>query len=295
MGTDDDVTTAGTGFDTKRFALAEHRLNTGHPTDALATLADADPDDVRTWALRAAAFSALGDHVRAQHTAEEGLRLDPHDLPLLRLLADAQLELGLRIKTEDTLRAAMASHPDADVLLVDLADLRIDEGRYDLARDLLERAVAAGALNPSGRLAREVLMAYNEGRSKRAMELAEELRAHEPDSPRPHALLGMLEARRGATVRSARHFVTAARADPSNEDLTTAAREARFHSHPLMLLRRPVEVVPLRFLLVVPALVTLYVAKNAGILAALACVGVVAAYAALAWAAPRLVADGDRP
>ena len=162
MGTDDDVTTVGTGFDTKRFTLAEHRLNTGHPTDALATLAEADPEDVRTWALRAAAFSALGDHVRAQHTAEEGLRLDPHDLPLLRLLADAQLELGLRIKTEDTLRAAMASHPDADVLLVDLADLRIDEGRYDLARDLLERAVAAGALNPSGRLAREVLMAYNE-------------------------------------------------------------------------------------------------------------------------------------
>ena len=36
----------GTGFDTKRYALAEHRLATGHPTDALATLADADPDDV---------------------------------------------------------------------------------------------------------------------------------------------------------------------------------------------------------------------------------------------------------
>lgn len=218
------------------YALAEHWLEVGQAKRALETLEQADPDDARTWRLRASALHAAEDNERLVAAAQEGLRIEPEDTYLMRLLAHAHIETGQPSRGERVLRNAIEIDPHFVGLWCDLAELYTDQNRPGRAREALDEALRIA--HPEN-IEVKMTAAYFAAKQKRwddAQRITEEVLRLDPDNAHAQVMLGAWKAERGGMWPNqwARHFETAARSEPSNTDVVDAAREARAVTHWLM-------------------------------------------------------------
>jgi tetratricopeptide (TPR) repeat protein len=223
------------------FVRARHDLARGRPDralDALSNLTGADLDDHTFWSLRAAALYDLRRWNEATEAAQEGLARAPGDYELLDVLALAQLEGGDAKRALATVESALTVYPDDATLHAHRALIvaRTKPKAFRLMSYKKARAAVDQALrlDPTCEAALRVRahIATASG-DPRATEYGAEVLALDPESERAHLLAGNALAKRGELATGLRHYVEAARLDPSNPRLAWIGRRSRVLQGPL--------------------------------------------------------------
>jgi tetratricopeptide (TPR) repeat protein len=215
--------------------LARHDLARGRPDEALAALERATGPELESeqfWSLRTRALYQLRRWDDAIETAQTGLELNPDDFELLDLLALGQLERGKKKRALATIDAAIALYPENAVLHAHrgLILARAARRSFRLASFKKARAAVEDALrlDPDCEAAHRVraqiaLLSRDRG----ATEYGSELLSLDPDDERAHAVAGVAHAHRGDIAGAARHYVEAARLNPSNPSMAWLGRRGR--------------------------------------------------------------------
>jgi len=178
------VSTVGAASDSDR---AELLLRAGEISTAealLSSLAEAEPTDLRTWALLAKARFRLGAYTESLSAYEKLRELDPEDASAPGAMGWIYYLLGDYDASVAHSRAALELDPDATWIRCDLGLAMLQLGRIDAARQAYLEAVAAiGSAAELERLALKDL---------------DEALADNPDLPGGEEILRMLLERQAA-------------------------------------------------------------------------------------------------
>ena len=273
-------------------ALARHHIQTGNPGRALAALAKADDtlaSSASFWVLRSAARLGQESWDEAADDARRGLELEPESVELLSILSEALKQQGDLPAAESAVLAALSLAPDDTELLVQYADLVARAGQVEKAEALVERAAALDPEAPAVLLARAEL-AYLKGDQAALESHSEALLARDPTGTAGHHMRGVAMAASGRVHSAARHYATAAGANPAHHGTADLAREARAATHPLLWPLWPIQRFgPWVVWGVCVGSITLLRSSGAGAVAAVAAL-VWIAYVIYTWTVPTLVA-----
>jgi tetratricopeptide (TPR) repeat protein len=212
--------------------LARHYLRIDRPERALEALASASSGDVETpqfWRIRAAALADLRRWDEGAEAARRGLSLAAEDIGLLEVLAICRLERD-PAEAERALRDAVALAPWNPSLLANLALVLARRKRFDEALATIDKALSAAPES------RQVLQVRAQiallAKDKRADDYTRALLANAPESDTAHALHGTAAVRNRNIDAGLRHYIEAARLDPSDPRMTWLARRSRAFLHP---------------------------------------------------------------
>ena len=213
--------------------LARHHLHVGRPDRALEALERADPEELEEpefWELRA---SALFDQRRWKEgvkAAREGLARDADDVALLEVLALCSLQCGKKADAERALRDALSLSPRDPSLLSNWALLLARKKRYDEAREAVAKAlrVAPYSSQVLRMRAQVALMA----KDPNAAQYSRDLLASDPDDQSAHLVAGSAALRERRIDSGFRHYVEAARLDPSDPQAAWLGRRSRAYLGP---------------------------------------------------------------
>ena len=212
--------------------LARHDLSRGRPDQALAALERVTGSELETeefWSLRARALYRLRRWHDAIETARTGLERNPGGFELLEVLALAQLEGGKKKRALETIDSAIAEYPESAILhshrgliLARGARKSFRLASFKKAREAVDEALR---LDPHCEAAHRVRaqIAVLSGK-RRANDYGSEVLARDPDDERAHVLAGSARAQRGDIAGAARHYVEAARLDPSDPSMAWIGR-----------------------------------------------------------------------
>ncbi|HEX7149984.1 MAG TPA: hypothetical protein VF618_00745 [Thermoanaerobaculia bacterium] len=206
-------------------------LQIQRPQEALTALTGSDPEDWRTWYLRAMAMASLEQWKETERLVRNGLAIAPMEDELLSLLSTCRAEQGDLAGAEaailDALRidASNAQHLSQYALLVGRV------GQLDKAEALLARASEEDAGDGTVLRAR-ALLEYARGNGKLAELRTRELLSLNPEDPYGHHLTARLAEDRGSLFAARRHAVDAAHLDA--EGFGGSARETLVRTHWLL-------------------------------------------------------------
>jgi tetratricopeptide (TPR) repeat protein len=208
--------------------LARHHLRVGRPDRALQALERADSDELEGsefWRLRASALFDLRRWKDGAAAARDGLARDADNVALLELLAICSLESGKKKEAEQALRDALALSPFDPSLLSNWALLLARKKRYDEAREAVARALQVDpeSLQVLRTRAQVAVMA----KDPMAAEYSRELLASDPDGQATHLVAGNAALRDRRIDAGFRHYVEAARLDPSDRQVAWIGRRSR--------------------------------------------------------------------
>jgi tetratricopeptide (TPR) repeat protein len=214
---------------------ARHDLARRRPDRALHTLATVTSTELESaefWALRARALHQLDRWNDAVEAACTGLAIAPGDVELLDLLALAQLAGGKRRQARATIEHALELYPEEPVLhahhaliLMRSAKRRRLFARYRKARAAVDEALRLDPSCDAALRVRAGIAALSRDRS--AAEYSAELLSLDPDDERAHVIAGLAHQSRGNVAAGLRHYVEAARLDPSDRQLVWLGRRSR--------------------------------------------------------------------
>lgn len=215
--------------------LARHDLARGRPDQALAALERVTGPELESeefWSLRARALYGLRRWDDAIETAQNGLERNPDDFELLDVLALAQLEGGKKKRALATVDTALARYPESAVLhahrgliLARSARKSFRLASYRKARAAVDEALRLDPHSPAALRVRALIAGLS--RDPRASDYGTEVLSQDPDDERAHVVAGVARARRGDIAGAARHYVEAARLDPSDAQLAWVGRRGR--------------------------------------------------------------------
>jgi tetratricopeptide (TPR) repeat protein len=214
---------------------ARHELGHRRPDRALGALATVTGDEMQTaefWALSARALHQLERSNDAVEAASAGLAYAPGDVELLDLLALAQLACGDKRRARKTIEYALELHPEEPVLhahraLILLLSVRrwLPFARYGKARAAVDEALRFDPYCDVALRVRAGVAALS--RDRRAAEYSAELLSFDPEDERAHVIAGTAHASSGDTTQGLRHYVEAARLDPSDRTLVWLGKRSR--------------------------------------------------------------------
>jgi tetratricopeptide (TPR) repeat protein len=208
--------------------LASHYLRVGRPDRALEALERADSDELEEpefWRLRASALFRQRRWKEGAKAAREGLVRDADNVALLEVLALCSLQCGKKADAERALRQALSLAPLEPSLLSNLALLLAHEKRYDEAREAVAKAlqVAPHSSQVLRMRAHVAVMA----KDSNAAQYSRELLASDPDDHATHVVAGDAALHDGRIDAGFRHYIEAARLDPSDRQAAWLGRRSR--------------------------------------------------------------------
>jgi Flp pilus assembly protein TadD len=204
----------------KSIELAAYYVDAARPREALEELRYADPEDVRTYALRGHALMQLGRIDDAERELRRGLGLDPQHVITLMLLAQAQTPRDA-FAAEVTLRKALELEPQNPMLLSTYVLILMEQGRFEWAERMLDRAMK---IAPEEVQATRTLFLLRASSSAEALEAAQKMLRDAPDDATAHYLQGLALLRRGRAVTGVRHLREAAALRPADPLFPASAR-----------------------------------------------------------------------
>ena len=222
--------------------LACHFLAIGNARASLEALNGAGGDLLglpEYWSVRAGALRGLDRFEEAADAARRGLAIAPDNVALLDGLAMAELQNEHYTDAERALDRALELEPESPLLHGHMALTLASAGDDRAARAHADRALAL-APESDHALRVRAQVAYNTREQPAVVRLyAEELLRRVPNDEVGHAILGLQSARERKVTQSARELAEAARIDPSDRQITAAAREVKVFAHPVLAPVRP--------------------------------------------------------
>jgi tetratricopeptide (TPR) repeat protein len=208
--------------------LARHHLRVGRPDRALEALARADSDELEGaefWRLRASALFDLRRWKDGAKAAREGLARDADSVPLLELLGLCALESGKKGEAERALRDALSIAPLDPSLLCNWALLLARKKRYDDAREAVAKALQVAPESSQALRMRASIAAM--AKDPNAARYTRELLANDPESQSTHLVAGTAALHDRRIDAGFRHYLEAARLDPSDPHVAWLGRRSR--------------------------------------------------------------------
>ncbi|HEY3556399.1 MAG TPA: tetratricopeptide repeat protein [Kribbella sp.] len=221
--------------------MANHWLQIGRPERALSEL-EALPGeaalDLRADLIRGTALHQLDRNAEAVDALQDALNRHGPFPPLLHVLGYALRAEGKLAEAEAVFLQGLSLDPTDPDLLIGYARVCLFAGQAEKASALVERAAAQAPESVVVSAARaEVAFALGKDRDMHRHSV--EALSHDPEDPSARALHGTASMLTGDTRAGYDSLRSAAAAQPGDEDLRTAAREAKLYNHPLMLPLRP--------------------------------------------------------
>jgi tetratricopeptide (TPR) repeat protein len=208
--------------------LARHHLLVGRPDRALEALERADSDELEGaefWELRASALFDLRRWKEGATAAREGLARSADDIGLLELLAICSLNGGKKAEAERALRDALSLSPLNPSLLSNWALLLARKKRYDEAREAVAKALSVAPESSQALRTRAQVAVM--AKDPNAARYSRELLASDPESQSAHLVAGNAALRDRRIDTGFRHYVEAARLDPSDPQAAWIGRRSR--------------------------------------------------------------------
>ena len=205
--------------------------------EALENVTASDLDDVEVWRIRAGALHGLRRHAEAVEAAKNGLARKPDDVVLLDQLALSAFESGKRRSAHQALARALELAPD-DALLhahraIFLARTRSFRTGHKRLKEATESAELAARLAPESlQVLRIRAFVASLAGDRRAHAYEQQLLALDPDDKNSHLVSGAVSARSRNIDAALRHYVEAARIDPSDHRTAWLGRRSRTLMHP---------------------------------------------------------------
>ncbi|MEN6371605.1 MAG: tetratricopeptide repeat protein [Armatimonadota bacterium] len=221
--------------------LARRYIDIEQPARALETLdklSNAPMQNPDYWYLRGRALYELTRYEEAINMLQRGLGQRPDYTPLLYMMCNCQDNTGNLAEAERAILAALRLAPEEPAFLCRYAYLVAKAGQMDKADRLVDEAARISPQDPMVLHARASLSLLR-GNDKEAASHSREMLAKDPDNPVGHYMYGLSQYNSGKVSNAARHFGTAVRYDPKDQDTARIARQSRIASHWLLWPLRP--------------------------------------------------------
>jgi tetratricopeptide (TPR) repeat protein len=212
------------------FQSAVSAYNAGHFADAAAELEKLLPRAPKSFEaheLLGLVYAAESKSPQSLEQLQIAVRLKPDSAAARTNLATGLLHAGNSALAEEQFRKALALEPNDFQANHNLAEFYLQSGKIAQALPLLERAQQ---INPSSydngyNLA---LAYFLTGRQNESRELINKI-AQQQDTGELHNLLGKIDEKDGKFVEAANEFETAARMEPSEDNLFAWGSELLLH------------------------------------------------------------------
>jgi tetratricopeptide (TPR) repeat protein len=214
----------------RQFQSAVSQYNTGHFADAAAELEKLLPNTPNSFEVHELLGLVYAAQSKSQQSLEQlqiAVGLKPDSAAARTNLATGLLHAGKSALAEEQFRKALSLEPNDFQANHNLAEFYLQSGKLAQALPLLEKAQQ---INPSSydngyNLA---LAYFLMGRQNESRELIQKL-SKQQDTGELHNLLGKIDEEDGKFVEAANEFETAARMDPSEDNLFVWGSELLLH------------------------------------------------------------------
>jgi tetratricopeptide (TPR) repeat protein len=214
----------------RQFQSAVSEYRAGHFAEAAAELEKLLPHTPNSFEVHELLGLVYAAQSKSQQSIEHlqiAVRLKPESVAARTNLATGLLHAGKSALAEEQFRKALTLEPNDFQANHNLAEFYLQSGKIAQALPLLERAQQ---INPSSydndyNLA---LAYFLTGRQNEARELIDKI-AQQRDTGELHNLLGKIDEKDGKFVEAANEFETAARMDPSEDNLFVWGSELLLH------------------------------------------------------------------
>jgi tetratricopeptide (TPR) repeat protein len=223
--------------------LASVQLEQGNAARALATLEQGGGallEEPSYWFHRAWALYDLKRTQESITAARKGLALQPNGAWTLFILALSQERLEKFADAETSLLSALRLAPENPAFLTRYALLVAKAGQWEKAERLQAEAERI-APNHSGVKENRTKLAFILGDTHRAVAGAQAMLAEDPEDTFAQYVTGQVALEQGAYAEGEKRLMTAARQNPTDRVVTSAARHSRFLRHPLLIPLYPIE------------------------------------------------------
>lgn len=185
------------------------------------------PNSFEAHELLGLVYAAQAKHAQSVEQLKIAVRLKPDSAAARTNLATSLVHAGKPALAEEEFRKALELEPQSFQANHNLAEFYLESGKLAAAIPLLEKArqIDPSSYNNSYNLA---LAYFLTGRRDDARQLAEST-VKERDTGELHNLLGKIDEKDGKFIEAANEFETAARMDPSEENLFTWGSELLLH------------------------------------------------------------------
>jgi tetratricopeptide (TPR) repeat protein len=214
----------------REFQSAVSQYDAGNLAEAAAQLEKLlprVPNSFEAHELLGLVYAAQSKNEQSVEQLQTAVRLKPDSAPARTNLATGLLRAGKSSLAEEQFRKVLALEPDDFQANHNLAEFYLQSGKIPQAIPLLEKArhIHPSSYDNSYNLA----MAYFlTGRLNDARQLAQSI-AQQKDVGELHNLLGKIDEKDGKFIDAANEFETAARMDPSEDNLFVWGSELLLH------------------------------------------------------------------
>lgn len=214
----------------REFQSAVAQYNAGNLPEAaseLEKLLPQVPESFEAHELLGLIYAAQSKSQQSIEQLQIAVRLKPDSAAARTNLATGLLHAGKSALAEEQFRKALTLEPNDFQANHNLAEFYLQSGKIAQALPLLEKArqISPSSYNNSYNLA----MAYFlTGHLNQARELAETI-AQQKDTGELHNLLGKIDEKDGKFIEAANEFESAARMDPSEDNLFAWGSELLLH------------------------------------------------------------------
>ncbi|GAA3111512.1 Flp pilus assembly protein TadD [Kribbella aluminosa] len=224
-----------------RLQMAAHWLRIARPErvlDELQGLSGDEALDYRAYLFRGAALHALERNAEAVDVLRDGLAQHGPFPAMLHVLGSSLRSEGRLPEAEAAFLQGLSLDPNDPDLLIGYAHVCLAAGQAEKAGALVERAASHAPESVAVSAAR-AQVAFALGKDRDMHRHSSEALAYDPEDPNARALHGTASMLTGDSRAGYDSLRSAAAAQPGDEDLRAAAREAKLFNHPLMLPLRP--------------------------------------------------------
>ena len=185
------------------------------------------PDSFEVHELLGLVYGAQSRNEQSVEQFKIAVRLKPDSAPARTNLATSLIHAGKIALAEKEFRKAIELEPNSFQANHNLAEFYLQSGKVPEALPLLKKArqIDPSSYDNSYNLA---LAYYLTGKLTEAREIAQSL-AHQKDAGEIHNLLGKINEKDGKFIEAANEFETAARMDPTEENLFAWGSELLLH------------------------------------------------------------------
>jgi tetratricopeptide (TPR) repeat protein len=214
----------------REFQSAVSQYDAGNLAEAAAQLEKLlprVPNSFEAHELLGLVYAAQSKNQQSVEQLQIAVQLKPDSAPARANLATGLLHAGKSSLAEEQFRKALALEPNDFQANHNLAEFYLQSGKITQALPLLEKA---RHINPSSfDNSYNLAMAYFlTGRLNDASQLAQSI-AQQKDAGELHNLLGKIDEKDGKFIEAANEFETAARMDPSEDNLFVWGSELLLH------------------------------------------------------------------
>jgi tetratricopeptide (TPR) repeat protein len=214
----------------REFQSAVSQYDAGNLVEAAAQLEKLlprVPNSFDAHELLGLVYAAQSKNQQSVEQLQIAVRLKPHSAAARTNLATGLLHLGKSALAEEQFRKALTLEPNDFQANHNLAEFYLQSGKIAQALPLLEKAqqIHPSSYDNSYNLAMAYLLT---SRLNDARQLAQSI-SQQKDTGELHNLLGKIDEKDGKFIEAANDFETAARMDPSEDNLFAWGSELLLH------------------------------------------------------------------